>query len=133
MLQATGLVKAYGGVRALDGVDLEVPSGQAFALLGPNGAGKTTLVRAIATLTGGRGHAAGRGPRRANRRPGSPQVDRTGRENLRMIARLFGHHRREARAASERVLGQLGLSDAGSRTVRTYSGEMRRRLDLGAA
>lgn len=146
MLQATGLVKTYGDLRALDGVDLEVPPGQVFALLGPNGAGKTTLVRAIATLTrldagtlrvaGHDVRTDGEALRRAIGLAGqfaAVEPALTGRENLRMIARLFGHDRRGARAATERVLEQLGLGDAGSRTVRTYSGGMRRRLDLGAS
>ncbi|MCP2175066.1 ATP-binding cassette domain-containing protein [Williamsia maris] len=146
MLQAQGLIKTYGTVRALDRVDLEVPSGQVFALMGPNGAGKTTLVRAIATLTrldSGTLRVAGhdvrtdsQSVRRAIGLAGQfAAVDPalTGRENLRMIARLFGHDRRGARDATDRVLDQLGLTDAGSRTVRTYSGGMRRRLDLGAS
>ena len=146
MLRAAGLTKTYGGVRALDDLDLDVPSGQVFALLGPNGAGKTTLVRTVATLTrleAGTLQVAGHdvrtdaeGVRRAIGLAGqSAAVEPalTGTENLRMVARLFGHDRRGARVAADRVLEQLGLTEAGSRPVRTYSGGMRRRLDLGAS
>jgi ABC-2 type transport system ATP-binding protein len=146
MVQARGLVKTYGEVRALDGLDLEAPTGQVLALLGPNGAGKTTLVRAIATLTrldAGSLRVAGQDvcthPERVRRAIGlagqyaAVEPALTGRENLRMVARLFGHRRREARLAAERVLQQLGLADAADRLVRSYSGGMRRRLDLGAS
>lgn len=146
IVAARGLVKTYGEVRALDGLDLEVPAGQVLALLGPNGAGKTTLVRAIATLTrldtGSlqvAGHDVGTHPEQVRRAIGlagqyaAVEPALTGRENLPMVARLFGHRRRDARAATERVLEQLGLTEAGDRLVRTYSGGMRRRLDLGAS
>ena len=146
ILEARGLSKHYGEVRALDSLDLVAPAGKVLALLGPNGAGKTTLVRLIATLTRPTsgslrvaGHDVHTHPERVRRVIGlagqSAAVEPalTGQENLRMVARLFGHGRREARAASDRVLEQLGLADAGSRLVRTYSGGMRRRLDLGAS
>ncbi len=146
IVEATGLVKTYGDVRALDGLDLVAPAGKVLALLGPNGAGKTTLVRAIATLTrptsgslrvvGHDVHAEPHLVRRAIGLAGqyaAVEPSLTGRENLRMVARLFGHGRREAVAATDRVLEQLGLTDAGRRLVKTYSGGMRRRLDLGAS
>jgi ABC-2 type transport system ATP-binding protein len=146
IVEAHGLVKRYGDVRALDGLDLVAPAGKVLALLGPNGAGKTTLVRSIATLTRPTegtlrvaGHDVQTHPDRVRRVIGlagqyaAVEPSLTGLENLRMVARLFGHGRREARSASERVLEQMGLTDAGSRLVRTYSGGMRRRLDLGAS
>ena len=122
------------------------PAGQVTAVLGPNGAGKSTLVRAVATLLrpdAGR-LRRGRHRRRPAPRAGAPVIGlagqyaavepaMTGRENLVMVARLFGHGRRAARAAADTVLGQLGLEDAADRLVRGYSGGMRRRLDLGAS
>ncbi|MDQ1633949.1 MAG: type transport system ATP-binding protein [Frankiaceae bacterium] len=150
IVEASGLVKQYGSgsgaVRALDGLDLVAPAGKVLALLGPNGAGKTTLVRAIATLTRPSsgtltvaGHDVLRAPEQVRRVIGlagqyaAVEPALTGLENLRMVARLFGHRRREATLASERVLEQMGLADAGKRLVKTYSGGMRRRLDLGAS
>ena len=146
IVEATALVKRYGEVRALDGLDLIAPAGKVLALLGPNGAGKTTLVRAIATLTKPTsgtlrvaGHDVRTAPERVRRAIGlagqyaAVEPSLTGLENLRMVARLFGHSRREAKLASERVLEQMGLADAGRRLVKTYSGGMRRRLDLGAS
>ncbi len=146
IVEARGLSKHYGNVRALDDLDLVAPAGKVLALLGPNGAGKTTLVRLIATLTRPgegslrvAGHDVCTHPARVRRAIGlagqSAAVEPalTGQENLRMVARLFGHSRRDARAASERVLEQLGLAEAGRRLVRTYSGGMRRRLNLGAS
>ncbi|HEY8581854.1 MAG TPA: ATP-binding cassette domain-containing protein [Capillimicrobium sp.] len=146
VIEARGLVKRYGDVQALAGLDLMAPSGEVLALLGPNGAGKTTLVRAIATLTrldagalivGGIDTALY--PDRVRRVIGlagqhaAVEPAMTGRENLRMVARLFGHDRRASRLAADAVLEQLGLTDAADRLVRTYSGGMRRRLDLGAS
>jgi ABC-2 type transport system ATP-binding protein len=146
IVEAHGLVKQYGDVRALDGLDLVAPAGKVLALLGPNGAGKTTFVRSIATLTRPSsgtlrvaGHDVRTEPNKVRRAIGlagqyaAVEPALTGLENLRMVARLFGHGRREAKAASERVLEQMGLSDAGKRLVKTYSGGMRRRLDLGAS
>ncbi|HSP39661.1 MAG TPA: ATP-binding cassette domain-containing protein [Frankiaceae bacterium] len=146
IVEAHGLVKRYGDVLALDGLDLVAPAGQVLALLGPNGAGKTTLVRSIATLTRPTegtlrvaGHDVRTHPEQVRRAIGlagqyaAVEPSLTGLENLRMVARLFGHGRREAKAASERVLEQMGLTDAGRRLVKTYSGGMRRRLDLGAS
>ncbi|MCU1457377.1 MAG: daunorubicin resistance transporter ATP-binding subunit, partial [Actinomycetia bacterium] len=146
MIEAEGLQKDYGDVHALAGLDLSVPSGKVLAVLGPNGAGKTTLIRTIATLirpTAGTLRVVGidvaEHPRQVRRSIGlagqSAAVEPalTGRENLRMVARLFGHDRATAKTAADTVLQQMGLSDAGDRLVRTYSGGMQRRLDLGAS
>jgi ABC-2 type transport system ATP-binding protein len=146
IIEAHGLTKRFGEVRALDGLDLTAQSGQVTALLGPNGAGKTTFVSAVATLLrpdGGEIHVAGidacAEPKRVREIIGlagqyaSVEPAMTGTENLRMVARLFGLSRREARTAAAEVLDRLGLADAGDRLVRTYSGGMRRRLDLGAS
>ncbi|MFD9881929.1 ATP-binding cassette domain-containing protein [Streptomyces alboflavus] len=148
-IEATGLTKSYGGpdtpVPVLRGVDLRVPPGTVFALLGPNGAGKTTAVRILATLTepdAGTARVAGhdvRTRRREVRRAISltgqfAAVDeaQTGAENLRMMARLVGLGRAAARARADELLARFGLSDAADRLVRTYSGGMRRRVDLAA-
>jgi ABC-2 type transport system ATP-binding protein len=146
IIEAHGITKSFGDVRALDGLDLVAQSGHVTALLGPNGAGKTTFISAVATLLrpdGGEIHVAGvdvcAEPKRVRQVIGlagqyaSVEPAMTGTENLRMIARLFGLSRRDARNASAEVLGRLDLADAGDRLVRTYSGGMRRRLDLGAS
>jgi ABC-2 type transport system ATP-binding protein len=146
MIEAHGLTKRFGEVRALDGLDLVAESGQVTALLGPNGAGKTTFVSTVATLVrpdGGTiqvaGIDVGAEPKRVREIIGlagqyaSVEPAMTGTENLRMVARLFGLGRLQARRAADEVLDRLGLADAGDRLVRTYSGGMRRRLDLGAS
>ena len=146
IIEARGLTKRFGEVRALDGLDLVAESGRVTALLGPNGAGKTTFVSAVATLLrpdGGDIYVAGidacAEPERVRRIIGlagqyaSVEASMTGAENLRMVGRLFGLSRREARTAATDVLERLDLTDAGDRLVRTYSGGMRRRLDLGAS
>jgi daunorubicin resistance ABC transporter ATP-binding subunit len=146
IVEAQGLTKRFGKVHALDGLDLVAESGRVVALLGPNGAGKTTFVRTIATLLRPdagvlrvAGVDAARHPQQVRRVIGlagqfaAVEEAMTGRENLEMVARLFGHDRRTARANSAAVLDQLGLADAADRLVRTYSGGMRRRLDLGAS
>ena len=146
IIEAHGLTKSFGKVRALDGLDLEAESGHVTALLGPNGAGKTTFVSAVATLLrpdGGEIRVAGvdacANPKRVREIIGlagqyaSVEPAMTGLENLRMVARLFGLSRRDARTAADAVLERLGLEDAGDRLVREYSGGMRRRLDLGAS
>src|SRR4051794_16495892 len=143
---AEGLVKTYGSVRALDGLDLAVPEGSVLALLGPNGAGKTTCVRVLATLLqpdAGRAEVAGidvlRHPRDVRAIIGlSGQyaaVDEylTGYENLDMIGRLYHLGRGPARARARELLAQFDLEDAADRPVKTYSGGMRRRLDLAGA
>ncbi|MCB0996450.1 MAG: ATP-binding cassette domain-containing protein [Acidimicrobiales bacterium] len=146
IIEASGLEKRYGETMALAGLDLAATSGHLTALLGPNGAGKTTFVSAVATLLrpdAGELRVAGidalRRPQDVRRVIGlagqyaSVEAAMTGRENLHMVARLFGLNRHDATAAADRVLDRLGLRDAGDRLVRTYSGGMRRRLDLGAS
>ena len=146
IIEAHGLSKRFGDVQALDGLDLVAQSGRVTALLGPNGAGKTTFVNAVATLLrpdSGTLRVAGidaaRDPRRVRQVIGlagqyaSVEPAMTGRENLLLVARLFGLGRATARKVADQVLDRLGLTDAGDRLVRTYSGGMRRRLDLGAS
>ncbi|MFJ2606573.1 MULTISPECIES: ATP-binding cassette domain-containing protein [unclassified Streptomyces] len=145
-IHAEGLVKTFGDVRALDGVDLDVPEGTVLGLLGPNGAGKTTAVRCLTTLLrpdSGRAVVAGldvlRHPDAVRRSIGlSGQfaaVDEylTGRENLQMVGRLYQMKGRAAKARAVQLLDQFSLTDAADRPARTYSGGMRRRLDLAAA
>jgi len=146
VIEAHGLAKRFGKVAALDGLDLVAEGGQVVAVLGPNGAGKTTFVRTVATLItpdAGTLRVAGidvaRRPDQVRRIIGlagqyaAVEPAMTGRENLRLVARLFGQSRRAARANAAAVLDQLDLAEAADRTVRTYSGGMRRRLDLGAS
>jgi ABC-2 type transport system ATP-binding protein len=146
IVEAEGLVKRYGRVSALDGLDLVAEPGQVLAVLGPNGAGKTTFVRTIATLIHPddgslrvAGHDVRREPEKVRRMIGlagqfaAVEPALTGRENLEMVARLFGQGRSEARANSLATLERLGLAEDGDRLVRTYSGGMRRKLDLGAS
>jgi daunorubicin resistance ABC transporter ATP-binding subunit len=146
IVEARGLTKSFGKVRALDGLDLVAESGQVVAVLGPNGAGKTTFVRSVATLVrpdGGELRVAGvdafRHPEQVRRVIGlagqyaAVEPAMTGRENVVMVARLYGQTRRQAKANAAVVLDQLGLTDAADRPVGSYSGGMRRRLDLGAS
>jgi daunorubicin resistance ABC transporter ATP-binding subunit len=146
IIEAKGLEKRFGDVDALAGFDLVAESGHVTALLGPNGAGKTTFVSAVATLLhvdAGELHVDGidvaAEPGRVRRIIGlagqyaAVEPAMTGRENLELVARLFGLDRRRSRAAAAEVLDRLGLVDAADRLVRTYSGGMRRRLDLGAS
>jgi ABC-2 type transport system ATP-binding protein len=146
IIEARGLVKRFGEVEALAGLDLVAEPGRVVAVLGPNGAGKTTFVRSLATLVrpdAGSLRVAGvdalRRPEQVRRVIGlagqfaAVEEAMTGRENLHMIARLFGHDRRGAARNAAAVLDQLGLTEAAGRLVRTYSGGMRRRLDLGAS
>jgi len=143
---AEGLVKHYKNVRALDGLDLRVPQGSVLAVLGPNGAGKTTAVKILTTLIkadAGRAEVAGidvfAHPGEVRRRIGvSGQyaaVDEylTGFENLDMIGRLYHLGRRRSQARARELLTQFDLDDAGDRPAKTYSGGMRRRLDLAGA
>jgi len=145
-IEAVGLAKSYGATKVLDGVDLAVPPGTVFSLLGPNGAGKTTTVRILATLTrldGGRARVAGYdvvGQRREVRRRISltgqhTAVDepQTGEENLRMIGRLAGLSRTAARRRARELVDEFELGDVAGRRVATYSGGLRRRLDLAAS
>ncbi|CAM5385018.1 daunorubicin resistance protein DrrA family ABC transporter ATP-binding protein [Streptomyces avidinii] len=140
-----GLEKSYGEVRALRGLDLAVPEGTVCGLLGPNGAGKTTAVRILATLTaptGGRalvaGHDVVRDPAAVRRAIGvtgqyaSVDGDLTGAENLRLFARLAGLRGRAARDRADELLERFGLAGAADRAAGTWSGGMRRRLDLAA-
>lgn len=145
-IYAEGLVKTFGDVRALDGVDLDVPEGTVLGLLGPNGAGKTTAVRVLTTLLqpdSGRALVAGidvlKHPNEVRRSIGlSGQfaaVDEylTGRENLQMVGQLYQLSAKRAKARAGELLERFNLADAADRTAKTYSGGMRRRLDLAAA
>ncbi|MDK1472649.1 ATP-binding cassette domain-containing protein [Streptomyces sp. 549] len=145
-IYAEGLVKTFGEVRALDGVDLDVPEGTVLGLLGPNGAGKTTAVRVLTTLLvpdSGRAVVAGldvlKQPNEVRRSIGlSGQfaaVDEylTGRENLQMVGQLYQLSARDAKRRAGELLERFHLADAADRTAKTYSGGMRRRLDLAAA
>ncbi|MEU6821661.1 ATP-binding cassette domain-containing protein [Streptomyces atriruber] len=145
-IYAEGLVKTFGDVRALDGVDLDVPEGTVLGLLGPNGAGKTTAVRCLTTLLrpdSGKAVVAGidvlKHPNEVRRSIGlSGQfaaVDEylTGRENLQMVGQLYQMKAKEAKARAAELLDRFNLADAADRPSKTYSGGMRRRLDLAAA
>ena len=145
-VQAEGLVKRFGDTKALDGVDLAVRRGSVLGLLGPNGAGKTTAVRVLATLLrpdGGwarvDGHDVGADPAKVRESIGLTgqyaSVDDTlsGRQNLIMIARLLDFSQRDARARAPELLEWFDLAEAADRPARTYSGGMRRRLDLAAS
>ncbi|MEV1047997.1 ATP-binding cassette domain-containing protein [Streptomyces sp. NPDC049916] len=146
-IEVYGLTKSYGkpAVRVLDGIDLRIARGGVFSLLGPNGAGKTTTVRILATLTeadSGTARVAGYdvvSDRSAVRRSISltgqfAAVDevQTGEENLRMMARLTGASRSAARRRADELLERFDLTAAARRPAATYSGGMRRRLDLAA-
>lgn len=146
LLEARGLTVRFGKVVALDGLDLIAPGREVLAVLGPNGAGKTTLIRTIATLlrpAAGELRVLGRdvvadavGVRRDIGLAGqfaAVELSMTGRENLEMTARLFGHDRKAARTAAAAVIEQLGLAEVADRRCGTYSGGQRRRLDLGAS
>ncbi|MFJ5996553.1 ATP-binding cassette domain-containing protein [Streptomyces sp. NPDC092370] len=145
-IYAEGLVKTFGDVKALDGVDLDVPEGTVLGLLGPNGAGKTTTVRCLTTLLrpdAGRAVVAGidvlKQPDAVRRSIGlSGQfaaVDEylTGRENLQMVGQLYQMRAKAAKERAAELLEQFHLADAADRPTKTYSGGMRRRLDLAAA
>jgi len=145
-IEATGLVKAFGDVRAVDGVDLAVPSGSVYGVLGPNGAGKTTTIRMLATLlrpdAGGArvlGHDvvdeadAVRGLVSLTGQLASVDEDLTGRENLILLGRLLGLGRQAAKARAAELLEAFELADAAGRLVKNYSGGMRRRLDIAAS
>ena len=146
MIEAKGLTKTYGNVHALAGLDLEVAKGSILAVLGPNGAGKTTAVRILTTRTvpnSGIARVAGydvltHGPE-VRRLIGVTAQDvtvdglLTGRQNLVMAAQLSGLSRRDAGRRADELLGQFGLTDAGGRVAKGYSGGMRRRLDLAAS
>ena len=145
-IEAAGLVKHFGDVRALDGVDLTVPTGTVLGVLGPNGAGKTTAVRVLTTLLqpdAGTARVAGldvvhdatalRHKIGLAGQYAAVDENLTGTENLVLVGRLYGENRRAARRRAGELLAEFGLEDAAGRYVRTYSGGMRRRLDLAAA
>jgi oleandomycin transport system ATP-binding protein len=145
-IEATGLVKRFGKTTALDGVDLAARQGRVLAVLGPNGAGKTTAVRILATLLrpdGGQASVCGydvlREAHQVRQLIGltgqyaSVDEGLSGTNNLIMIGRLLGLPRAEARARAAELLARFELADAASRPVKTYSGGMRRRLDLAAS
>src|SRR5439155_18244341 len=141
-----GLVKHFGSVAALDGVDFQVPAGTVFGLLGPNGAGKTTAVRVLATVLqpdGGRAEVLGydvvRQPEAVRRRIGlagqhaAVVPNLTGRENLRMVGLLAQLVRSRILRRAAELLERFDLTSAADRPLRTYSGGMRRRLDIAAS
>ena len=145
-IEATRLEKSYGDVKALCGVDLRVDAGTVYGLLGPNGAGKTTAVRILTTLIppdAGQASVAGadvlREPGRVRARIGlagqyaAVDENLTGFENLELVGRLYHLGRRSSRERADELLRQFELDEAGARLVKTYSGGMRRRLDLAAA
>ncbi|RUQ96778.1 ATP-binding cassette domain-containing protein [Labedella endophytica] len=145
-IETHGLVKVFGSNRAVDGVDLAIPRGGVHGFLGPNGAGKTTTIRVLATLArpdGGTARVLGRDVvTEANEvrqrvsltgQFASVDEDLTGRENLRLIGRLFGHRGAAARRRADELLDAFGLGDAGDRQVKKYSGGMRRRIDIAAS
>ena len=146
MIQAEGLRKRFGTTQALDGVDLAVPAGTVLGVLGPNGAGKTTAVRILATLLQADSGTARIGgydvatqPHQVRRTIGltgqyaSVDEDLTGTQNLLLIGQLLGLSGRDARARAAELLEWFDLAEAAGRTAKTYSGGMRRRLDLAAS
>jgi ABC-2 type transport system ATP-binding protein len=145
-VEAFGLVKTFGKTRAVDGVDLAVPTGSVYGFLGPNGAGKTTTIRMLATLLApdaGTARVLGhdvvaeadavRGRIALTGQYASVDEDLTGQENLVLLARLLGHRRPQAKARAAELLDAFGLAEAAGRLVKTYSGGMRRRLDVAAS
>jgi ABC-2 type transport system ATP-binding protein len=145
-ISATGLAKSYGDIHALDGIDLEAQEGSVLGLLGPNGAGKTTAVRILATLLepdAGSARVAGfdvvrEAPALRSRiglagQNAAVDENLTGAENLEMVGRLYHLGKRPSRARAKELLERFELADASDRPARTYSGGMRRRLDLAAA
>jgi ABC-2 type transport system ATP-binding protein len=145
-IETSSLVKTFGATRALDGVDLTIRSGTVYGLLGPNGAGKTTTIRVLTTLlkpTSGKaivlGHdvtadaAAVRRKVSLTGQYASVDEDLTGHENLVLVSRLLGLSWTDARKRATELLGAFGLADAAGKQVRTYSGGMRRRIDIAAS
>jgi ABC-2 type transport system ATP-binding protein len=145
-IETSGLVKTFGTTRAVDGIDLQVPTGSVYGVLGPNGAGKTTMVRILATLLrpdGGTARVFGhdvvreaddvRGLVSLTGQYASVDEDLTGIENLVLLGRLVGHHKTAARRRGLELLDAFGLSDAADRQVKKYSGGMRRRIDIAAS
>jgi ABC-2 type transport system ATP-binding protein len=145
-IEASGLMKSFGSVRAVDGVDLAVRSGSVYGVLGPNGAGKTTTIRMLATLLrpdAGSARVLGhdivddagavRGLVSLTGQLASVDEDLTGRENLILLGRLLGLKRTHAKTRAGELLEAFGLADAAARLVKHYSGGMRRRLDIAAS
>ncbi len=145
-IEASGLRKAFGETRAVDGVDLAVPRGAVYGVLGPNGAGKTTTIRMLATLLrpdAGSAKVLGhdvvtdadavRGLVSLTGQLASVDDELTGRENLVLLGRLLGYRTGQARERADELLEAFGLADAAGRLVKNYSGGMRRRLDLAAS
>ena len=145
-VRAEALVKTYGSTRALDGIEFEIPTGTVLGLLGPNGAGKTTAVRILTTLLrpdSGRawvnGHDVLAEPDAVRRSIGlsgqyaAVDENLTGFENLYMVGRLYGKNKADARSRSRELISRFQLDDAADRPAKTYSGGMRRRLDLAGA
>ena len=145
-IEASGLVKLFGEVRAVDGVDLAVPAGGVYGFLGPNGAGKTTAIRVLATLLrpdAGTARVFGhdvvseadavRSRVSMTGQFASVDEDLTGLENLILLCRLWGYSRAEAKARASDLLDAFGLADAADRQVKKYSGGMRRRIDIAAS
>ncbi|WP_062515862.1 ATP-binding cassette domain-containing protein [Demequina gelatinilytica] len=145
-IETEGLTKVYGSTRAVDGIDLAIPRGGVHGFLGPNGAGKTTAIRMLATLIrpdGGSGRVLGydieRQSDEVRSRVGltgqfaSVDEDLSGRENLRLIARLYGFRGGAATDRADELLAAFSLDDAGDRQVKKYSGGMRRRIDIAAS
>ncbi|MFD0423691.1 ATP-binding cassette domain-containing protein [Streptomyces parvus] len=145
-IETTGLVKVFGDNRAVDGIDLAVPTGTVYGVLGPNGAGKTTAVRMLATLLrpdGGSARVFGkdvvkdadavRSRVSLTGQYASVDEDLTGMENLVLLARLLGHSRPAARNRADQLLDGFGLSEAAGKQVKNYSGGMRRRIDIAAS
>lgn len=145
-IETAGLVKLFGSKRAVDGVDLAVPAGTVYGFLGPNGAGKTTTIRMLATLLRPDagwarvlGHDVVREGDAVRSRVGltgqyaSVDEDLTGRENLVLLGRLLGYSRRRARERAGDLLDAFGLADSADKQIKTYSGGMRRRIDIAAS
>ncbi|MFB6667513.1 ATP-binding cassette domain-containing protein [Streptomyces parvus] len=145
-IETTGLVKVFGDNRAVDGIDLAVPTGTVYGVLGPNGAGKTTAVRMLATLLrpdGGSARIFGkdvvkdadavRSRVSLTGQYASVDEDLTGMENLVLLARLLGHSKPAARNRADQLLDGFGLSEAAGKQVKNYSGGMRRRIDIAAS
>ncbi|MFF8957816.1 ATP-binding cassette domain-containing protein [Streptomyces sp. NPDC014894] len=145
-IETRGLVKVFGENRAVDGVDLTVPTGSVYGVLGPNGAGKTTTVKMLATLLrpdGGEARVFGKDVQRhaaevrgrisLTGQYASVDEDLTGTENLILLGRLLGHSKRASAQRAEQLLDAFGLTEAAGRQVKNYSGGMRRRIDIAAS
>jgi ABC-2 type transport system ATP-binding protein len=145
-IETRALVKRFGDTRAVDGIDLTVARGSVYGLLGPNGAGKTTTIRVLATLLRPDagvarvlGHDVAKEPGRVREKVcltgqfASVDEDLTGHENLVLVSRLFGYSWKAARARADELLAAFDLADSAAKQVRTYSGGMRRKLDIAAS